>query len=490
MFANAVCAEGGPGSTAVAAGSSQAAAAASAIVSAGGTAVDAVVAAGFATPVCEPVLSSIAGGGFCLYASPDGEPELLDFFVDVPGLGGKRSRPHVETKIVHFTENTEQVFHAGWGTVATPGCLAGYLDAHARWGRLPLADVLRPAQQMARQGVVLDSIQVRFLEVVEPILASTAESRAIYEPARISGRMVNENYADVLDALADGRISGARDPQWIERITEAVYAGGGVLSAEDMYAYRPILRSPVHTTHSGAHVWTNPPPSFGGSIVIDALDLISAAGSSGAPSWASVVTALGTATQRSRRVTDVTRGTTHISVIDRFGGMASMSVSNGSGSGTVVDGVQMNNMLGEEDLNAAIRENGIGAIHELEPGTRMGSMMAPTIAQLSDGSEVALGTGGSERIRSAITTVLVNILDRKTTMADAISAPRMHISGGRIDVEPHAELAVESIDGLPVHRWDAPDLFFGGVHGVGRRSDGSVVAVGDSRRGGSVAIGN
>lgn len=487
MFADAVFAEAGPGSTAVAAGSSQAAAAAEVILEAGGTAVDAVVAAGFATPMCEPVLSSLAGGGFCLYAPPAGKPELLDFFVDVPGLGGGRTRPHVETKVVRFTHDTEQVFHAGWGTVATPGCLAGYLDALDRWGRLPLADVLAPARDLASGGVELDPMQVRFLQVVEPILSLTAESRAIYEPAQTSGRMSNPDYRDLLEALADGRIAGAHDREWIKSVVEAVQTGGGVVSTDDMTAYRPIRRTPAHTNHADAQVWTNPPPSFGGSIVIDALDLLTASGST---SSESVVAALETATARGRRVTDVTRGTTHISAIDRFGGMASMSVSNGSGSGTVVNGVQLNNMLGEEDLNAAIREHGIGAIHELTPGNRMGSMMAPSLATLTDGSEVALGTGGSERIRSAITTVLVNVLDRHMTLAEAIAAPRLHVSANRIDAEPGCDLMSNEVHGIPVHRWQAPDLFFGGVHAVGRRSDGSVVAVGDSRRGGAVAVGD
>lgn len=166
-----------------------------------------------------------------------------------------------------------------------------------------------------------------------------------------------------------------------------------------------------------------------------------------------------------------------------------MSVSNGSGSGVMVNGVQLNNMLGEEDLNYAIRTRGIGAIHELEPGVRMGSMMAPTIAELHDGSKVALGTGGSERIRSAITTTLVSIIDHGRSLADSVLAPRIHVSADRIEVEPGALVDVDAIDGRPLHRWADPDLFFGGVHAVAKRSDGSVVAVGDPRRGGAVAVG-
>lgn len=473
------------GATAVAAGSTQAAAVAEVILQSGGTAIDAVVAAGFATPICEPVLSSIAGGGFCLYAPPEGPSQVLDFFVDVPGLSGSSTTPHVETKVVRFTENTEQVFHAGWGTVATPGCLAGYLDAHARWGVLPLAEVLAPAIAMAREGVTLDATQVRFLDVVEPIVMLTPQARAIYGPARETGHLVNSEYAELLEELSAGRIRDAADPQWVTTLTETVRDGGGILTPEDVQAYRPVLREPLRTHHADATIWTNPPPSFGGSIVVTALDLVA---QSRDTSWSSVARALATATDRGRAITDVSRGTTHVSAIDRFGGVASMSISNGSGAGVMVRGVQLNNMLGEEDLNSAIRQHGIGAIHDLEPGRRMGSMMAPTIALLDDGTEIALGTGGSERIRSAITTTLVNVLDHGKSLADSIAAPRLHVSADRIDVEPGAILEEDSIDARPVHRWERPDLFFGGVHAVARRADGSVIAVGDPRRGGAVAV--
>jgi len=485
VFADAVVAEGGPGSTAVAAGSSQAAATAAAILQLGGNAIDAVTAAGFATPMCEPVLSSLAGGGFCLYAPANAEPKLLDFFVDVPGLGGMPDSPMVETVTVKFGNTAEQVFHAGWGTVATPGCFAGYLDMHRRWGRLPLAEVLAPAIELAASGLHLDPIQIRFLDVVAPILELTEHSASIFTSH--DGLFTNHEYLRLLTDLAQGDIEGAYDSAYISSVSNAVRKGGGVLSSEDMRNYRPMLRDPLRTTHSGAQVWTNPPPSFGGSIVSDALDRIARAQSS---SWETVVDALEDATSAQRKVTDVTEGTTHISVLDASGGMAALSVSNGAGSGTVVDGIQLNNMLGEEDLNTAIQTSGIGAIHELQPGTRMGSMMAPTITELRDGSRIALGTGGSERIRSAVTTTLTRVIDLRMALDDAVAAPRLHVANGQVDLEPGLLQfrRIPEFAGRPARVWPARDLYFGGVHAVMKRKDGSVLAVGDPRRGGSVAV--
>ncbi|MCX6434059.1 MAG: gamma-glutamyltransferase [Actinobacteria bacterium] len=111
----------------------------------------------------EPVLASLGGGGFLLSGAADEEPTLLDFFVDVPGLGGTVADAHLETVIVDFArtgsaaDSSTQVFHGGWGSVAVPGCLPGYLEAHRMSGRLPLDAVVAPAIALARAGVNLSS---------------------------------------------------------------------------------------------------------------------------------------------------------------------------------------------------------------------------------------------------------------------------------------------------------------------------------------------
>jgi len=477
VFSQAVTVSGPPGSSAVAAGSTQAATVAGEVLAAGGNAIDAVVAAGFVNPLCEPVLSSLAGGGFIQYEAPGEPPVLLDFFVNVPGLGGASSNPMIETVAVDFNGNATQTFHAGWGTVATPGALSGLIDAHARWGRLPLADVIAPAQHLARHGVQLDEVQVQFLRVVESVLNITEESTQLYGDAERSGMFTNHQYAALLSRLSTGSPAVAA---FLADLSDVIRESGGIVTQEDVEAYRPILREPLQIVHQGASVWTNPPPSFGGPIVVSTLQRLG-----DSPSWADVVQHMAAATDAQRSLTDVARGTTHVSVIDADGGIAAFSISNGSGSGTVVDGVQLNNMLGEEDLNAAIREGGIGAIHELEPGARMGSMMAPTIARLADGTKLAIGTGGSERIRSALVTTLVRVIDHGMSLQEAIASPRIHVSNGVVDVEPGVDV---EFAGWEVRRWPAPDLYFGGVHGVVRHPDGSVTAVADARRGGHVVI--
>src|SRR5262249_20066293 len=124
------------------------------------------------------------------------------------------------------------------------------------------------------------------------------------------------------------------------------------------------------------------------------------------------------------------RGTTHVSVIDRDGNAAAASLSNGEGNGSIVGsfGFMLNNMLGEEDL----APDGLGSWRD---GVRLSSMMAPTIILQPDGAVIALGTGGSNRIRTAILQVAVNLLDHGMSLEDAVQAPRLHVEkGGKISL--------------------------------------------------------
>ncbi|MEO2065591.1 MAG: gamma-glutamyltransferase, partial [Desulfurobacteriaceae bacterium] len=137
---------------AVAAGDRLTAEAAAEVLRAGGNAFDAAVAAAFASPMCEPALTSAGGGGFLLAVSPDQPPVLYDFFVDVPPK--RIDNPNFYPVTIDFGD-AKQVFHIGAGSVAVPGFVAGLLRVHSERGRLPLKEVLSPALSYARRGVYL-----------------------------------------------------------------------------------------------------------------------------------------------------------------------------------------------------------------------------------------------------------------------------------------------------------------------------------------------
>ena len=181
------------------------------------------------------------------------------------------------------------------------------------------------------------------------------------------------------------------------------------------------------------------------------------------------------------------RGTTHLSVIDGDGNAASLTLSNGEGAGYVVPGtaVMLNNMLGEEDINPH-------GFHQWPEDVRMSSMMAPSLIMTADGETVALGSGGSNRIRTAILQVILNHLEFGLSVEESVSAPRIHYEGGLLSVEPgfdEADIGGLSLGFPDIERWDDKNLFFGGVHSVlydPRRQD--FHGAGDLRRGGVAEI--
>ncbi len=472
----------------VAAGHPRTARAAGEVLLAGGNAFDATVAAGFAASVTEPGLTSLGGGGFLLAHRSDGTETLYDFFVDTPGRGrAVAERPELTPVVISFRE-ADQVFHAGHGSVAVPGCLPGYLHVHERLGRLPLADVVEPARRMANEGVIINRQQGEVFGLLAGIFTLTADGRDVFTDSR--GEVLgtgsvfrNPLLAEYLADVGTGDGAGLAQADEAEAIEGSMSEHGGLLTAADLKSYRVVAREPLITTYRGRRIITNPPPSFGGSIVAEALRRLDdypdgeAVLTPRTPRLAAVLTEA-----TDRHTGDMgpqsSKGTTHISVADDEGNIAAMTTSNGSCSGVFAPGtgIQLNNIMGEEDLHPDVNER-------VPAGIRVGSMMAPTLLERTDGSIVALGSGGSERIRSAITQVIVNLVDHEMSLDEAILAPRLHWDGSTIQFEPGftADEIAALVARAPTNEWDEPNLYFGGAHAVTTTGD----AAGDPRRGGS-----
>ena len=424
----------------MAAGNPDTVAAAVTVLRAGGNAFDAAIAAGFAAAATEPGLSSLGGGGFLLAHHADGPQELYDFFVDVPGRGRSTAdrAPHFTPVTVQFA-GVGQVFHAGYGSVAVPGCLDGYLRAHRALGRLPLADVVAPAAALARDGVTLTHTQATVLQLLAGILSLTDEGRSLF---LLHGRLPGTGdvfrlpqYADTLAEIAAGTIEGFATPTLRDRLVAMMAANDGLVGNDDLTSYAPVVREPLVITYRTTRIATNPPPSFGGSIVTRALSLFGEGAVLSEPDdLARLVGAVAQATaeqKQQRTAPRSSRGTTHVSVADGDGNVAAMTTSNGSCSGVFVPGtgIQLNNVVGERDLHPE-------GFHVAPPGTRVASMMAPTVMTGADGSVTALGSGGSERIRSALLQVIVNLVDREQSPAVAVGSPRVHLDDGTVQAEP------------------------------------------------------
>ena len=268
-------ATGPPGSAAVAAGSRATADAAAEVLRAGGNAVDAAVAAGFAAAVAEPGLTSLGGGGFLLTGSVAGADAVHDFFVDTPGRGGG---PDVGTPVRprHGAfAGAEQEFHVGAGSVAVPGVLAGYLQLHGSavgsrsarwWHRPPASPVTASWWSRSRRGV-RPSLSRRLHP--HPRGAPGVSPPTAAGCARATG--CDRRTTPSSSTPSPRARWRARRPAVRPRRRRGGRGGRGPSTLADLQAYRVTTRAPLTPAHRGARLDTNPPPSFGGSIVVDAL---------------------------------------------------------------------------------------------------------------------------------------------------------------------------------------------------------------------------
>ncbi|MGO1120055.1 gamma-glutamyltransferase family protein [Rhodovibrionaceae bacterium A322] len=519
----------GPDKGALACGHPETARAMAEILSDGGSAFDAIL-AGFAMAcVAEPVLASLGGGGFLLARPADEAARFYDFFVDTP----RQKRPVEEIDFFEVTANfgpDTQDFHVGNGAVATPGALAGLARVHQDLGSLPLQRLLEPAIGAARQGFRVGEMNGYIFSVVAPILTSSAAARALFthdgkqDLLTANSLLRQEQLAGSLERLAEEGARPFYEGDWARELVQQSKENGGLLTAEDLSSYQVGLRAPLTLPYRSAEMITAPLPSTGGPLIAFALSLLaegSALGTDkdsacrlaeamaltnkarhssglseaeGDEELAAAVAQLAApellqaTLQELQKRPATARGTTHLSVIDCKGNAASLTLSNGEGSGVFVgdSGIHLNNMLGEEDLNPR-------GFNLWPCGVRLGSMMAPSLLQLSDGSEVALGSGGSNRIRSALLQVIVNLVDRGQSLDRAVGEPRLHVEQGKLHVEePRDDSLMRALAAVPLldsqKVWPEKNLFFGGAHCVQRTAQGQFSASGDVRRNGVAQI--
>jgi gamma-glutamyltranspeptidase/glutathione hydrolase len=492
----------------------------------GGNAVDAAVCAVLTSFAVESPLTGLGAGGFMLVHTGSGESTLVDFFVQAPGLGGlERGTDLVPTEVLF--DETPQIFNVGAASCGVPGTPSGLAHALERFGSVPMEELVKPAIRLAWDGVTLNAQQAYIFHILEPILTRFEECRKLYAP---HGTILREGEVFRFPALA-GALEryGADGPAPFysgevgQTIADHVAGLGGTLSREDMAAYEAIERRPAWASFRGAQVLTNPPPSSGGILIAFCLELLDRLGSTGVEETVAVMRAaqgsrgerfqqglyeddflalfldperLDDEASRLREQISGVNGsapddrlgsTTHLSVLDGEGTCASVTCSNGTGSGLVVPGtgVHVNNMMGEQDLNPH-------GFHLTPAGRRMPSMMAPTVVLRDDEVIAALGSGGSNRIRSAVLQTVLRIVADGMHVEEAVRAPRLHYEDGIVQAEPgidEAALLRIEAGGTAVARWKRLNLYFGGAHAVARDArTGALEGGGDPRRGGAMVV--
>ena len=442
-----------------------------AALEAGGSAADAAVAASLASCVAETVMTGLLGGGHAIYLDAEaGRAWNLDCFVAVPGLGGVWREPELEFLPVPFGE--ELVHYAiGPASCAVPGLPAGLATLWERFGRLPWAELVKPAVALARDGVPFPPAHAACLAMLAPVMTMN-EGAEIYSPGGrllAAGDVLRQpglERALLLVAEEGGR--SVYSGTLAEALLELARERGGTITRQDLAAYEPRWDEPVETAYLGTPFLTR-------------------GGLAGLAETIPRLPRLRDLSERDRvlALVDALRSdagglgdTTNLVAVDRDGSACVLTTSLGLGSGDFLPGLDLhlNSMLGEADLVRG----------PLRSGTRMASMMAPSLALDGDGPVLAAGAAGGTRLRTALATVVAGVLDEGLDPSAAVAQPRVHNAGAVVNAEPGvAEDALRELErlGHTVRRWPERHHYFGGVSLVTRSG-----AAGDPRRSGSARL--
>jgi len=515
----------------IAAGNSYTANAGAEILRQGGNAVDAAVAAAFVSCLAEPALVCLGGSGVAqVFDSGTGQGKVYDFFSNMPGIDSEGGSGIIDFRRVQVDFGVaQQVFFIGRASVAVPGLIAGLCKMLEEAGTFSLPAVLAPAIELARSGVPLDQQQAHMVQLISSILRDTRSMAEVFAPG---GKLIQQgdlvrfpNLAETLEQLAQEGPHLFYRGKIAQTIVIDQLRAGGFITSRDLEDYQVHSTQAITVPYRGYSLLLPPPSSAGGVLIAFALRLLEVQSLTG-------VTPLGPDHIRLlaevMRLTNIARveweearylpgalerflsdsyldsyqqklqnaldgnptsepqhppsppNTTHISVADGNGMVVSLTHSGGENAGFVLGktGVTLNNMLGEMDLHPK-------GFHTLAPGERLQTMMSPVIV-LKDGQPVlALGSGGSNRLRTAILQVISHRIDFGMSLEEAVNAPRVHFEDNVLQLEKGIEAKVAfALERLyEVNRWMERSMFFGGVHAVCKQGD-DWVAVGDSRRGG------
>ena len=447
----------------------------------GGNAVDAAVAVGFAMAVTYPRAGNIGGGGFMVIHRADGTDAAIDYRETAPqGVNDKT--------FLDASGNADPAKSRDSAlAVGVPGTVAGLALAHEKYGsgKFTLAQLLAPAIALARDGIPVEADIADSLPNDHSRIARWPSSRKIFLNAdggalAAGDTLVQSDLADTLDAIAKGGPQAFYQGPTAFKIAAAVQAAGGVMTAGDLADYRALERTPVRGNYRGYDIVSMPPPSSGGVHLIEMLNILEGYDMHGADEaqalhlmieamrrayadravflgdpdrvdvpvarltskdyaavWrATIDPAHATPSQDIRAggtVQHEGRNTTHYSVVDRDGNAVSntytLNFSYGVGLVAGGTGILLNNELDDfsvkPDAPNAYGLLGLEA-NAPAPGKRPLSSMTPTIV-LKDGKPfLVTGSPGGSRIITTVLQIVVDVIDRGMSVAEAVSTPRVH----------------------------------------------------------------
>lgn len=500
---------------AVAGPSTLAADAGAAIGKAGGSAVDAVIAAMLVAMTTEPGVCGLGGGGFISIWPSDGEPVTIDAYAAMPGMDLPADR-QLRMWEAEFEYGGTLRTGVGHGSVAVPGALAGLAAAADRYGALPWHVLCEPIIEIAERGFPLPAASRYYLEGAGDVVYGwfPESYRALHDGERLldTGETVHiDGFADAMRHIAEEGAQTLYRGDLAAALVAEMQDGGGAITARDLESYRVEWRAPLMQHVNGWHLATNPGPAVGGATLLALTHLLEAMPLTewdaaalrqfahyqahvlghrrdrldSAPDRVAAVDALlASLADDSLKTALTSPSTVQISAADLSGTVCSSTMSAGYGSGLMIPGtgLWMNNSLGELELNPESLT--------LRPGDRLLSNMAPTVARKETGSTLAIGSPGADRITTALAMTIANVILLDMPLQAAVDHPRLHIEvgdgGPRAAHEPGLDVSAIDYPDRPFH---APHMFFGGVAAAARTRAGDLTGASDPRRSGGVSLG-
>jgi len=517
------------------------------ILASGGNAVDTAVAVTFALSVTYPQAGALGGGGFMLYRDAEANHHALDCRETAPADLGAQLFVDEDGRPIPGLSLESGL------AVGVPGLVAGLAEAHTRWGSRPWAELLQPAIRLAEEGLPVYPWLAESIATAVDRLMPDPEARKIFAPGghplRAGEPLVQADLAGTLRKIAQGGASAFYEGPVAEAIVATVRDAGGVMSSEDLAKYRATVRRPIEGSYRGHRVVTFPPPSGGGLTLLQVLTTLerydlasSGAGASltvhlmaeaerrafadrsrwlGDPDFVDVPVgrlldpnylARRGSTIRTDRATpspsvqpgdpldDGPGNTLHFSVADSAGRAVAFTITLnqwfGTGMMAAGTGVLLNNEIDDFAVTPGApniygltgdRQNAIAG------GKRPLSSMTPTIVEAPRGGPrplLILGSPGGSKIPTSVLQVLINVIDHKMSLQEAVNAPRFHHQW-QPDKIRHEERAFPADVAVNLiargHALMANEGPMGNVNAIGLAPDGSWVGAADPRRRGTAA---
>nr|BBJ04384.1 gamma-glutamyltransferase [Marinobacter nauticus] len=512
----------------------------------GGNAIDAAVVAGFALAVTQPRSGNIGGGGFLLYAPGDGSaPEAIDYRETAPAGASETMFQDDDGNVV---SQRSRFSHQAAGV---PGTVAGLALALERHGTLSLREALAPAIRLAQEGFVVPHRFTEGLEQARERLQRWPATKATFYKEDGSAPQPGEVFkqpdlADTLKRIAEHGPEGFYQGKTAQLIVEEMQRHDGLITLDDLKAYRPAVRHPVHGQYRGYDIYSMSPPSSGGTHIIQILNIlegfpITEMGHNSAATIHHMAEAMklayadraehlgdtdfvevplrgltsrayaaelrkGINPDKARPASDIKPGqpaahespeTTHFSVVDRWGNAVSntytINFSYGSGITVAGAGFLLNNEM--DDFSAKPGEpNAYGLIggeaNKIQPGKRMLSSMSPTVVRKDNRNFLVTGSPGGSRIITTTLQVLMNVIDHNMNIQTAVAAPRIHHQWLPDEIRMEQGISPDTVRLLEAKGHEVTtSTAMGAIQSIMIEEDGTLYGGADPRRSTSSAMG-